>query len=104
MLLAHIGLDLTGRMFAPRLHVSRDLVARARPEVALVDIDLPGADGLTAAAQLREQCPECRVLILTVLGKPGNFAPGPGRARGRVPAQGHPSRRADRCGAPGSAG
>jgi len=44
-----------------------------RPDVALVDIDLPGSDGLTAAAALREQCPDCRVVILTVLGQPGNL-------------------------------
>jgi two-component system response regulator DesR len=44
-----------------------------RPDVAVVDIDLPGTDGLVAAAQLRQQCPQCKVLILTVLGKPGNL-------------------------------
>jgi two-component system, NarL family, response regulator DesR len=44
-----------------------------RPDVALVDIDLPGRDGLTAAAALRERCPDCRVVILTVLGQPGNL-------------------------------
>ena len=44
-----------------------------RPDVAVVDIDLPGTDGLTAAAELREQCPACRVLILTALGNPGNL-------------------------------
>jgi len=44
-----------------------------RPDVAVLDIDLPGMDGLTAAGRLREQCPECKVLILTVLGKPGNL-------------------------------
>ena len=44
-----------------------------RPDVAIVDIDLPGTDGLTAAAQSRQQCPGCRVLILTALGRPGNL-------------------------------
>ena len=48
-------------------------VIRGRPDVAVVDIDLPGTDGLTAAAQLRAQCPDCKVLILTVLAKPGNL-------------------------------
>ena len=44
-----------------------------RPHVAVVDIDLPGTDGLTAAALLHEQSPGCKVLILTVLGQPGNL-------------------------------
>jgi two-component system, NarL family, response regulator DesR len=44
-----------------------------RPDVALLDIGLPGTSGLTAAARLREQCPECRVLILTGLEAPGNL-------------------------------
>jgi two-component system, NarL family, response regulator DesR len=48
--------------------------ARAtRPDVAVIDIDLPGKDGLTAAAELREQLPECRTLILTSLGRPGTL-------------------------------
>jgi two-component system response regulator DesR len=42
-----------------------------RPDVAVLDIDLPGLDGLTAAAQLRDRLPETRVLILTGLGSPG---------------------------------
>ena len=44
-----------------------------QPDVAIVDIDLPGTDGLSAAARLHQQCPACRVLILTVLGNPGNL-------------------------------
>jgi two-component system response regulator DesR len=42
-----------------------------RPHVALLDIEMPGADGITAAARLREQLPECRVLMLTTFGRPG---------------------------------
>ncbi|MGW4388450.1 response regulator [Streptomyces sp. NBC_00063] len=42
-----------------------------RPDVALLDIELPGRSGLEAAADLREQCPDCRVLILTTFGRPG---------------------------------
>ncbi|MFB7711717.1 response regulator [Streptomyces sp. NPDC056105] len=42
-----------------------------RPDVALLDIELPGRSGLDAAADLREQCPDCRVLILTTFGRPG---------------------------------
>ncbi|GGO44736.1 MULTISPECIES: response regulator transcription factor [Streptomyces] len=43
----------------------------ARPDVALLDIELPGRSGLEAAAELRDECPDCRVLILTTFGRPG---------------------------------
>lgn len=42
-----------------------------RPDVALLDIELPGTSGLDAAAELRAQAPDCRVLILTTFGRPG---------------------------------
>ena len=44
-----------------------------RPDIAVLDIDMPGLDGLTAAAQLHERLPACRVVILTVLGRPGQL-------------------------------
>lgn len=42
-----------------------------QPDVALLDIEMPGVDGLTAAAQLRESVPSCRSLIVTTFGRPG---------------------------------
>jgi two-component system response regulator DesR len=46
---------------------------RVRPDVAVVDIDLPGLDGLTAAERLHAVLPECRTLVLTGLSQPGNL-------------------------------
>ncbi|MFC9736187.1 response regulator [Streptomyces roseolus] len=43
----------------------------ARPDVALLDIELPGRSGLDAAVELRDEVPDCRVLILTTFGRPG---------------------------------
>ncbi|MFF0426797.1 MULTISPECIES: response regulator [unclassified Streptomyces] len=48
-----------------------DAALLARPDVALLDIELPGRSGLDAAADLRDQVPDCRVLILTTFGRPG---------------------------------
>ncbi|WP_086849202.1 response regulator transcription factor [Amycolatopsis kentuckyensis] len=42
-----------------------------RPDVALLDIDMPGLDGLAAAAVLTAQVPGCRVVILTTFGRTG---------------------------------
>ncbi|WP_035847289.1 response regulator transcription factor [Kitasatospora azatica] len=53
-----------------------EIVSRAeecRPDVAVLDIDLPGMDGITAAGALHTAVPECRTMILTSLGQPGNL-------------------------------
>jgi two-component system response regulator DesR len=48
-----------------------DAALTHRPDVALLDIELPGKSGLDAAAELRDRVPGCRVLILTTFGRPG---------------------------------
>ncbi|MDT0471300.1 response regulator [Streptomyces griseoviridis] len=48
-----------------------DTALTHRPDVALLDIELPGMSGLDAAALLRAEVPDCRVLILTTFGRPG---------------------------------
>ena len=51
-----------------------EVVAAARthhPDVALLDIDMPGIDGLAAAGVLAQELPQCRSLILTTFGRPG---------------------------------
>ncbi len=48
-------------------------VQRSKPDVAVLDIDLPGIDGLTAASRIHESVPETRTLILTSLGRPGTL-------------------------------
>ena len=41
--------------------------------MAVLDIDMPGIDGLTAAEHLHEEIPSCRTLMLTGLGQPGHL-------------------------------
>ena len=43
-----------------------------RPDVALLDIGMPGADGLSAAAELSRRLPDCNVVVLTALETPDN--------------------------------
>lgn len=74
-LIALLGLEGDIQVVA-ELERGTDVLSAAletRPDVAVLDIDLPGMDGLTAAGLLRDQVPECRVLVLTGLGQPGNL-------------------------------
>ena len=43
----------------------------AQPNVALLDIEMPGANGLDVAAELHTRLPGCRLIILTTFGRPG---------------------------------
>jgi CheY-like chemotaxis protein len=44
---------------------------RSQPDVALLDIELPGRDGIALTADLTRELPETRTLILTTFGRPG---------------------------------
>ena len=51
-----------------------EVVAAARehrPDVALLDVEMPGIDGIEAARALHATLPEVRVLIVTTFGRPG---------------------------------
>ncbi|MEU7760233.1 response regulator transcription factor [Micromonospora aurantiaca (nom. illeg.)] len=44
---------------------------RTGPHVALLDVEMPGLDGVAATAALRAALPSCRVLVVTTFGRPG---------------------------------
>jgi two-component system response regulator DesR len=44
-----------------------------QPDIAIIDIDLPGLDGISAAEQLHQKMPSCPTLILTNLGRAGTL-------------------------------
>jgi two-component system response regulator DesR len=44
---------------------------RTRPDVALLDVEMPGLDGIAATSALRAAVPACRILVVTTFGRPG---------------------------------
>ncbi|MDH2416086.1 response regulator transcription factor [Nocardioides sp. CER19] len=46
-------------------------VLEHRPDVALLDVEMPGMDGIAATALVRAKAPRTRVLIVTTFGRPG---------------------------------
>ena len=43
----------------------------SNPDVALIDVEMPGLDGIAATAALHDAMPAVRVLIVTTFGRPG---------------------------------
>jgi two-component system response regulator DesR len=48
------------------------IVEFAEPDVALLDIDLPGMDGLALAGELPKRVATCRTIMLTAMDRPGH--------------------------------
>lgn len=48
-----------------------EVALSTRPDVALLDIEMPGMNGIDAAAALRRALPSCSCMILTTFGRPG---------------------------------
>lgn len=74
---------------------------RTKPDVALLDVQMPGLDGLAAAAALRDSLPSCRVVVLTTFGRPGYLARAMRAGAAGFRRQGQPAGAAGRGGAAG---
>jgi two-component system response regulator DesR len=45
--------------------------AESGPDVVLLDVDMPGLDGISATAEVKQRFPAVRVLVVTTFGRPG---------------------------------
>lgn len=64
VLSSHAGVDVVGEAADGPSAVR--LALEHRPDVVLMDVEMPGGDGVTATARLRQLAPEVRVLVLTM--------------------------------------
>ena len=62
-LLTQNGFDLVGE--ASDGEQAIEVARRLQPELILLDLSMPGMDGLEALPKLREAAPECEVVVLT---------------------------------------
>jgi DNA-binding NarL/FixJ family response regulator len=70
-LLAQHGFDVVGQ--AEDGSEAVDRAAELAPDLILLDLSMPGMDGLTALPQLREAAPNCEVVVLTASGTEDNL-------------------------------
>jgi two-component system response regulator DesR len=72
-LAAMLGLEQDIEVVA-QVSSGEEVLAAARessPDVALLDVQMPGKDGITAAAELHRAMPNCRIVVCTTFGRPG---------------------------------
>jgi DNA-binding NarL/FixJ family response regulator len=58
------GLDVVGEAADGASAVT--LACRLSPDVVLMDVEMPGMDGISAMEQLKQALPGCRVVVLTI--------------------------------------
>ena len=70
-------LNLEGDLsIAAQATTGDEAVAMARhhqPDIALLDLQMPGLDGISVAASLRQTLPGCASIIITSHGRPGHL-------------------------------
>jgi DNA-binding NarL/FixJ family response regulator len=70
-LLTQHGFDVAGQ--ASDGAEAIDLATRLRPDLVLLDLTMPGMDGLTALPRIRESAPDSEVVVLTASGTEENL-------------------------------
>jgi DNA-binding NarL/FixJ family response regulator len=70
-LLTQHGFDVVGEAEEGGAAVER--AAELAPDLILLDLSMPGVDGLTALPRLREAAPQCEVVVLTASGTEENL-------------------------------
>src|SRR5215218_5083514 len=83
-LLAGHGFDVVGEAADGREAI--DLAHELQPDVILLDLSIPGLNGLEAMPQLRAEAPNCEVVVLTASCDEENRRSNP-RRRGRLPPE-----------------
>lgn len=69
--LLNLELDLTVVAEVSRGDEVVEAARTSQPDVALLDVEMPGMDGVSAARALLEAMPRCKVVMVTTFGRPG---------------------------------